>query len=105
MVAIFFAVSAAATTMCWSGSSAHRQGTGAVEVGYWIGTAFQRRGYAFEAAEALLRQLRSATPPPRIVAECRPENRASWGLLERLGFRHGGAAGARPGRLLLELPS
>jgi RimJ/RimL family protein N-acetyltransferase len=83
---------------------AHRQGTGVVEVGYWIGTAFQRRGHAFEAAEALLRQLRSATPPPRIVAECHPDNRASWGLLVRLGFRHGGAAGDRPGRLLLELP-
>ena len=83
---------------------AHRQGTGVVEVGYWIGTAFQRRGHAFEAAEALLRQLRSATPPPRIVAECHPANRASWGLLVRLGFRHGGAAGDRPGRLLLELP-
>lgn len=84
---------------------AHRQGTGAVEVGYWVGTAFQRQGYAFEAAHALVRHLRSATPPPRIVAECHPDNRASWGLLERLGFRYGGAPGARAGRLLLELPS
>lgn len=83
----------------------HRQGTSTVEIGYWIGTAFQRQGYAREAAEAVVERLRAATPPPRIVAECRPENRASWRVLERLGFRPTGAAGARPGRVELGLPT
>jgi RimJ/RimL family protein N-acetyltransferase len=83
----------------------HLQGTGAVEIGYWIGTAFQRQGYAREAASAVIERLRTATPPPRIVAECRPENRASWRVLERLGFRPTGAPGARPGRVELVLPT
>ena len=82
----------------------HDRGTGSVEIGYWIGTAFQRRGYAGEAARAVIEWLRAAIPPPRIVAECRPENRASWRVLERLGFRPTGAPGARPGRLELALP-
>jgi RimJ/RimL family protein N-acetyltransferase len=82
----------------------HLRGTGAIEIGYWIGTAFQRQGYASEAARAVVERLGAATPPLRIVAECRPENRASWRVLERLGFRPTGAAGERPGRLELELP-
>ncbi len=82
----------------------HLRGTGAVEIGYWIGTAFQRQGYAHEAALAVVARLRAATPSPRIVAECRPENRASWRVLERLGFRPTDAPGARPGRVELVLP-
>jgi RimJ/RimL family protein N-acetyltransferase len=82
----------------------HARGTGSVEIGYWIGTAFQRQGYALEAARGVVGRLRAQTPPPRIVAECRPENRASWRVLERLDFRPTGAPGARPGRVELELP-
>jgi RimJ/RimL family protein N-acetyltransferase len=78
----------------------HERATGAVEIGYWIGTAFQRQGYAFEAAAGLVATLTA----PRIVAECRPENRASWRVLERLGFRPTGAPGLRAGRVELELP-
>jgi RimJ/RimL family protein N-acetyltransferase len=81
----------------------HEQGAGIIEIGYWIGTSFQRRGYAFEAARAAIDRLRAVTPAARIVAECRPDNRASWHILERLGFRPTGRAGARPGRLALEL--
>jgi RimJ/RimL family protein N-acetyltransferase len=82
----------------------HHRGTGAVEIGYWIGTAFQRQGYALEAAHGLVGRLKAAVPAPRIVAECRPDNRASWRVLERLGFRPTGASGARPGRVELALP-
>jgi RimJ/RimL family protein N-acetyltransferase len=84
---------------------AHEQESGAIEIGYWIGTQFQRQGYAAEAARGLVERLRTVTPGARIVAECRPDNRASWRILERLGFRPTGEAGARPGRLLLELQS
>jgi RimJ/RimL family protein N-acetyltransferase len=83
----------------------HDRGTGTVEIGYWIGTAFQRRGYAFEAAHGVTGRLKTAVPMPRIVAECRPENRASWRILERLGFRPAGAPGMRPGRAELALPA
>jgi len=82
----------------------HIRGAGDVEIGYWIGTAFQRQGYAPEAAGGVIRRLRMQIPPPRIVAECRTANRASWSVLERLGFRPTGAAGQRPGRVELELP-
>lgn len=82
----------------------HDRGTGTVEIGYWIGTAFQRRGYAPEAVRGVIGWLGAQTPPPRIVAECRPENRASWRVLELLGFRPTGAVGTRPGRVELELP-
>lgn len=81
----------------------HLRGTGAIEIGYWIGTAFQRQGCAHEAARGVVERLRTASPSPRIVAECRPENRASWRVLERLGFRPTGAPGERPGRVELEL--
>lgn len=82
----------------------HDRGTRTVEIGYWIGTTFHRQGYASEAARGVIGWLRQQNPPPRVVAECRPENRASWRLLEGLGFQPTGAAGARRGRVELELP-
>jgi RimJ/RimL family protein N-acetyltransferase len=81
----------------------HEHGTRTVEIGYWIGTRFQKRGYAFEAARGIVDRLRAEDTPPRIIAECRPDNRASWRVLERLGFRPTGAAGVREGRVELEL--
>jgi len=85
------------------GIGVHEQGTGALEIGYWIGTRFQRQGYAFEAASGVIGRVKTVFPETRIVAECRPENRASWRILERLGFRPTGMPGARPGRLVLAL--
>ncbi|MGH6981491.1 MAG: GNAT family N-acetyltransferase [Stellaceae bacterium] len=80
----------------------HDRGTETFEIGYWIGTAFQRRGYASEAARGVIGWLNGRSPQPRIVAECRPANRASWRVLERLGFRPTGALGTRAGRVELE---
>lgn len=70
---------------------------GAVEIGYWVGTAFQRRGYAREALAAVL----AALDGERVFAECHPDNRPSWSLLVALGFRPTGAAGRRAGRAVL----
>jgi RimJ/RimL family protein N-acetyltransferase len=42
--------------------------------------------------------LKGAYPERRIFAECRPENVASWRLLEKVGFRASGADGVRSGR-------
>lgn len=79
----------------------HLRGDEAIEIGYWFAPAVHGQGYATEAVHAILRRLQESCPARRIYAECRPENRASWRLLERLGFCHQGAAGERPGRLRL----
>ena len=84
---------------------AHRRGNDDIEIGYWIGAGFRGRGYAGEAAAALVAVLRELFPARRIIAECRPENRASWAILARLGFVPTGADGQRPGRKLLSLPA
>ncbi len=70
----------------------------ALEVGYWFGTNYWREGFAGEAVGAVVAALRGQNPGRDIIAECRRENRASWRLLERLGFRPTGSAGERPGR-------
>jgi RimJ/RimL family protein N-acetyltransferase len=70
----------------------------ALEVGYWFGSRFWRRGFAGEAVGAVVTALRRAHPGRDIIAECRRDNGASWRLLERLGFAATESAGARPGR-------
>jgi len=82
---------------------AHRQNEERIEIGYWVGPAYQGQGIATEAAGAVVAAL-GENFSVRIVAECRPENRASWRVLEKLGFRATGEEGARPGRKLLALP-
>ena len=81
----------------------HLRGTAEIEIGYWFALASQGQGIATEAAGAILAALRDACPDRMIYAECRPENEASWRLLQRLGFHHDGPAGARPGRARLVL--
>ncbi|HXP30792.1 MAG TPA: GNAT family N-acetyltransferase [Stellaceae bacterium] len=83
---------------------AHLNAKFAIEIGYWIGTASQGQGYATEAAGAVIAILQREFPQRRIIAECRRENRASWRVLEKLGFHPTGAAGSRPGRERLALP-
>jgi RimJ/RimL family protein N-acetyltransferase len=82
---------------------AHLEGDDRVEIGYWIGRDWRGQGFATEAAGAVVAQLRRDFPARRIIAECRPDNDASWRVLEKLGFRATGAAGARPGRRQLAL--
>ena len=82
---------------------AHLLGVERIEIGYWIGGAFQGKGVATEAAGALITALQVKYPGRRIVAECRPDNIKSWRVLEKLGFRPTGSAGDRPGRQLLAL--
>lgn len=61
----------------------HRQG----ELGFVFHPGFQGRGYASEAAWAMLELGFSRLELHRIYARCDARNRPSWRLMERLGMR------------------
>lgn len=72
-----------------------------VEIGYWLAAEARGQGLATEAAAAIIGDLIRRSPGVRIVAECRPGNRRSLALLERLGFESTRRDGRRPGRIRL----
>jgi RimJ/RimL family protein N-acetyltransferase len=76
----------------------HLHGFDELEIGYWFASAVRGRGMGAEAVRAVVQVVGAAFPDRRIVAECRPQNTASWRLLEKIGFRADGAAGVRTGR-------
>jgi [ribosomal protein S5]-alanine N-acetyltransferase len=61
-----------------------------VEVGYVLGRAHWRRGYATEALRAVCRHAFEEMGIRRMEAEARPDNVASNELLLSLGFTHEG---------------
>jgi RimJ/RimL family protein N-acetyltransferase len=61
----------------------HRQGT----VGWLLGRAYQRKGFATEAAEALVMYGFERLGLHRISARTGRDNERSWQLMERLGMR------------------
>lgn len=81
----------------------HLRGDAEIEIGYWVSPSAQGRGIATEAVSAAIAAVRMALPERRLIAECRIGNRASWGLLEKLGFRATGGPGRRAGRRRLVL--
>ncbi|MCC7360330.1 MAG: GNAT family N-acetyltransferase [Anaerolineales bacterium] len=64
-----------------------RDGLDDVDLGYAFLPAFRGRGYALEAAAAVLAHARQALGLKRIVAVVSPGNERSIRLLERLGLR------------------
>jgi ribosomal-protein-alanine N-acetyltransferase len=56
------------------------------ELGYIFHPRYQKKGYASEAASALVDHAFAAFGTHRIMARCDPENTASWKMLERIGF-------------------
>ncbi len=56
------------------------------EVGYWVGTSFQRRGYAGEALDLILKFAFKELRLARVYAVVHQKNVASVKLLERIGF-------------------
>ncbi|WP_328764894.1 MULTISPECIES: GNAT family N-acetyltransferase [unclassified Streptomyces] len=64
-------------------SAEHRQG----ELGYVFHPAHQGRGFATEAASAVLGLGFGALGLHRVIGRCHADNVASAGLLERLGMR------------------
>ncbi len=62
--------------------------TDEMEVGYALVKEFRGKGYANEAAEAFLTYGFEELNLDEIVAVARPENRASWRVMERLGMTY-----------------
>ena len=60
------------------------------EVGFVFHPDHWGRGYATEAARALLDHVFGDLGAHRVLAHCDPRNAASWRLLERLGMRREG---------------
>lgn len=63
-------------------------------IGYWTGTPFVRHGYMTEAVTAALEFGFTQLGLHRVEAACIPDNVASRGLLEKIGFRMEGEARA-----------
>jgi RimJ/RimL family protein N-acetyltransferase len=62
-----------------------------VELGYTIGEPFRRRGYAKEAALALLRWAFEAHDQRSFVLSIAPDNEASLAMARSMGFREVGS--------------
>ncbi len=60
------------------------------ELGYVFNARYQGRGYATEAAAALVDDAFVNRNARRVIAMCNPLNVPSWKLLERLGMRREG---------------
>ncbi|WP_343886815.1 GNAT family N-acetyltransferase, partial [Subtercola frigoramans] len=58
-----------------------------LEVGYHVGTVWQGRGFATEAAAACRDFARELGGVPELVAIIHPENRASERVAEKIGMR------------------
>lgn len=61
--------------------------SGTVEIGYSVLPAFQRQGYATEAARGLVSWACAQSQISRVIAECLADNQPSMRVLERLGMR------------------
>jgi len=61
-----------------------------VEVGYRLHPGYYRKGYASEACLALMEFLFNHLEIHKLVAYCTVKNKASLGLLEKLGFQREG---------------
>jgi ribosomal-protein-alanine N-acetyltransferase len=57
------------------------------ELGYIFNPNYRGKGYATEAARRVVQHGFEDLKAHRIVANCNPENAASWKLMERLGMR------------------
>ena len=78
--------------------------TGDYEIGWWVAPDCWRRGYAVEAARALVDYGFDAMNLPRIAAIADPENERSIAIMEKLGMRNGGIkTGAQLGHRIPEL--
>lgn len=75
---------------------------GTVEIGYSVLTEYQRKGYATEAAKALVDRAFSYSKVSRVIAETYPELMSSIRVLAKNGFVLTGT-GSEPGVVRFEL--
>lgn len=66
---------------------------GVIEIGYGVAPAFQRRGYATEAARTLVEWAFRQPRVQRLAAECLTSNHASRRVLQNLGMHYTGTDG------------
>ena len=60
--------------------------------GYWVGQPYARHGYMREALAAVVHYAFTELDISRLEAGCLPENAASRGLLEKVGYKFEGVA-------------
>ncbi|MHA6266396.1 GNAT family protein [uncultured Aliiroseovarius sp.] len=60
--------------------------------GYWVGERFARQGYMREGLEAMVHYAFTELDLSRLEAGCLPENAASRGVLEKVGYKYEGVA-------------
>lgn len=73
-------------------SDIRRHAAQSATIGYWIGSAFLRRGFGLAAVEAALSYAFGELGLNRVEAACQPGNAASRALLTRAGFTEEGLA-------------
>lgn len=66
------------------------EGSGEIEIGWHVLPEYRGRGYASEAAWAVLDHAFGALALARVVAAALPDNARSLGVIHRLGFRPAG---------------
>lgn len=74
---------------------------GTVEIGYSVVAEYRRRGIAAEAAAGLVAHAFAHPAVRRVLAETRPDHRASISVLKKNGFLPAGE-GSEPGLSLFE---
>lgn len=65
-----------------------RTGKAALEIGYWVNTAYQNQGYATEITQALAQVAFQFHGVHRLEIRCDPQNVASAAVPRKLGFEH-----------------
>ncbi|RZQ54494.1 GNAT family N-acetyltransferase [Pseudoalteromonas phenolica] len=60
------------------------------EIGYRLAGKYQGKGYAFEAANALIKEVFTQFKLNKLNAICAVDNIASWKLMEKLGMKREG---------------
>ena len=73
-----------------------------IDIGYAFLPAYRGGGYAFESASAVLRIADDTLGLRKVIALVSPENAASIGLLQKLGFTRSGMEAVTQGTVLFE---
>jgi RimJ/RimL family protein N-acetyltransferase len=84
-----YAVTLAETGAFVGGAGLNAMG-GGLELGYWIGEPYWGRGYATEAAHALVDLAFRATTIERLDVSCRVINPSSRRVIHKCGFQYAG---------------